>query len=120
MHVHNYNKCITITDIRNFMHSYHGLISVLMLITGLCSYGTPVGVTELILKLRSLYLFGDTRRYHRDYRTYTGIAELILVLRILYWYYGTCTCLTDLILVLRNMYLSYGSYTELILVQKYP
>ena len=43
-----------------------------MLITGLCSYGTPVGVTELMLMLRSL--------------TYSEveITERILVLRNLF------------------------------------
>ena len=46
--MHSYNKHITITDIRNFMHSDHGLIQVIMLITDLCLFGTPVGVTELI------------------------------------------------------------------------
>ena len=81
--MHSYNKHITIIDIRNFMHSYHGLIQVLMLITelnriqtytynklmfirdsrrsyracsyselilitDLCLFGTPVGVTEFI------------------------------------------------------------------------
>ena len=97
MHIHNYNKCITITDIQNFMHSYHGLIQVLKLITDLCLFGTPVGVTELILiqnlclfrtpigvtelrlMLQSLNLFEGTRRYHRDYGTYTGFAELNLI-----------------------------------------
>ena len=48
MHMHSYNKHITIMDIRNFMHSDHGLIQVIMLITDLCLFGTPVGVTELI------------------------------------------------------------------------
>ena len=85
-------------------YSYVGLI----LITDLFSVGTPVGVTELILCktytynrlifirdsrrsyrtylyseliviLRSLHLFGGTRRYHRDFRMCTGIAELILI-----------------------------------------
>ena len=56
-------------------YSYAGLI----LITDLFSVGTPVGVTELILILWSLHLFGGTRRYHRDYETCTGIAELILI-----------------------------------------
>ena len=97
-----------------------------MLITGLCAFRTPVGVTELMLMLRSLNLFGGTRRYHRDYGMYTGISEHVLVLRNLYWSYGTYTCLkelifvyrtysylTDLILVLRNLYLSYGTYTGL-------
>ena len=56
-------------------YSYAGLI----LITDLFLVGTPVGVTELILILWSLHLFGGTRRYHRDYGTCTGIAELILI-----------------------------------------
>ena len=68
MHIHNYNKCITITDIKNFVHSYHRLIQVLMLITGLCSFGTPVGVTELILII-DLCSFG----------TPVGVTELILI-----------------------------------------
>ena len=37
-----------------------------------------------MLMLRSLSLFGGTRRYHRDYGTYTGISEHILVLRNIY------------------------------------
>ena len=45
--------------------------------------GVPVGTTELILVLLSLYLFGGTRRYHRDYGTYNGIAELILIWKYL-------------------------------------
>ena len=124
----------TITGNINFMHLYYELIQVLLHITGLCSYGTPVGVTDLILyraytynrltfirdshrsyrtypysaliliqnlyltdlclfrtpvgvtelmlMLRSLNLFGGTRRYHRDHGTCTGIAELILTLSI--------------------------------------
>ena len=60
-------------------YSYAGLI----LITDLFLVGTPVGVTELILILRSLHLFGGTRRYHRDYGTCTGIAELILIRKYL-------------------------------------
>ena len=60
-------------------YSYAGLI----LITYLFSVGTPVGVTELILILRSLHLFGGTRRHHRDYGTCTGVAELILIRK--YW-----------------------------------
>ena len=60
-------------------YSYAGLI----LITDLFSVGTPVGVTELILILRSLHWFGGTRRYHRDYGTCTGIAELILIRKYL-------------------------------------
>ena len=52
-------------------------------LTDLFSVGTPVGVTKLILILRSLHWFGGTRRYHRDYGTCTGIVELILILKYL-------------------------------------
>ena len=89
-------------------YSYAGLT----LITNLFSVGTLVAVTELILCrtytynrlifsrdsrrsyrtylyseliviLRSLHLFGGTRRYHIDYETCTGIAELILIRKYL-------------------------------------
>ena len=60
-------------------YSYAGLI----LITDLFSVGTPVGVTELILILRSLHLFRGIHRYHRDYGTCIGIAELILIRKYL-------------------------------------
>ena len=76
----------------------------LILITDLGAFKTPIGVTELMLMLRSLNLFGGTRRYHRDYGTYTGISDHILVLRNLYWSYGTYICIQDL-------FLSYGAYT---------
>ena len=95
----------------------------LILLKDLGAFRTPVGVTELMLMLRSLNLFGGTCRYHRDYGTYTGISEHVLVLRNLYWSYGTYTghmelilvyrtysYLTDLILDLRNLYWSYGTY----------
>ena len=42
-----------------------------------------MGTTELILIIRSLHLFGGTRRYHRDYGMYAGIAELILIWKYL-------------------------------------
>ena len=54
-------------------------VTELILITDLCGFRTPVGVTELMLMLRSLHLFGGTRRYHRDYGTYTGFTELNLI-----------------------------------------
>ena len=57
--------------------------SELILIIDLCLFGTPIGVTELIIILRILNLFGGTRRYHRDYGTCTGIAELILIQKYL-------------------------------------
>ena len=73
-------------------------------------------ITERILVLRNLSLYGSTRKY---YKTYTCITELILVFQILYLYYRTYTCISDLILILQSIYLSYGSYTfftELILI----
>ena len=87
--------------------------------------GVPVGTTEFIL-IRSLY--GDTRRYYRNYistsylilvlqslfgcfRSYPGISEHIHVFRILYMYYITYTCISDLTCILRNLYWSYGTYT---------
>ena len=73
----------TITGNINFMHLYYELIQVLLLITRLCLFQTPVGVPELILILWSLHWFGDTRRYRRDYGTCTGIAELILIRKYL-------------------------------------
>ena len=39
----------TITDNINLMHFYYELIRVVLLITGLRLYRSPVGVTELIL-----------------------------------------------------------------------
>ena len=38
----------TITNIRIFMHSYNELIQLLMLITDLCLFESPIGVTKLI------------------------------------------------------------------------
>ena len=52
---------------------------ILILVSDLYLFPSPIGVTEIILILRSLHLFGDTRRYHRDYGTYTGFAELNLI-----------------------------------------
>ena len=48
MHIHNYSEHITITDIRIFMHSYNELIELLMHITDLCIFRSPI---ELILVL---------------------------------------------------------------------
>ena len=94
-----------------------------------------MGTTELILILRSLHLFGGTRRYYGDitecilvlrnlslygstrkyYKTYTGTSYLILVLRSISWSYETYTCITDscisyLILVLRILH---GAYSDI-------
>ena len=93
----------------------------------------PVGITEIterVLVLRNLFLYGSTCKYYKTYTgtsylilvlrsiswsyvTYTCIIELILVFQILYWYYGTYTCISDLIHVLQNLYLFYGTYTGL-------
>ena len=95
-------------------YSYAELIHI----TDLCAFKTPVGVTELMLMLRSLTYsevpVGTTeiterilvfRSTYLSYGTYTGLKELIFV-------YKTYSYLTDLILVLRNLYL----YIELILI----
>ena len=85
----------------------------LILITNLCLFGTPVGVTELILKLHSSHLFRDTRGYHGDYGTYTyftdtgvlvNTTELIQDLYLFYAYGSTrkyYRAYTGLILILR-------------------
>ena len=89
-----------------------------MLIIGLYTYRTPVEVTELMLMLRSLNLFGGTRRYRRDYGTCTGIADLFLYGSTCK-YYGTYTGLTELGHVFQILYMSYRAYTyltELILI----
>ena len=69
----------TITDNIIFMHLYYELIQVLLLITGLRLFGSPVGVTELILMqnlcLYRLMFIWDSRR---SYRT-ESYAELILI-----------------------------------------
>ena len=73
-----YNRLMLIRISRRSYRAYSYV--ELILITNLCSFGTPVGVTELILILRSLHLFGGTRRYHRE------ITERILVLQNLFLY----------------------------------
>ena len=65
------------------LYKYLGLYRLMLIpnlhLTDLCLSRTPVGVTELILILRSLHLFEGTRRYHKDHGTYTGFAELNLL-----------------------------------------
>ena len=93
-------------------------------------------MTERILLLRNLFLYGSTRKYYKtytstsylilvlrsiswSYRTYTCINKLILVFQILYLYYRTYTYISDLVLVLQNIYMylkSYTCLTDLILV----
>ena len=82
MHIHNYNECIIITDIRNFMHSYHGLKQVLKLITSLCLFRTPIGVTEPML----------IQRYINTY-WYLYLSQISRrILQNLYLYHGVYTC----------------------------
>ena len=58
----------------------------LILITDLCSLGTPVGVTKFILVFRILFL---------SYKAYTYLTDLILALRNMYLSYRSYTCFTD-------------------------
>ena len=76
-----------------------------ILITDLCAFRTPVGVTELMLMLRSL-------TYSEVPVVTTEITERILVFRSTYLSYRTYTGLTELILVYRT----YSYLTEFILV----
>ena len=84
----------------------------LILITYLCAFRTPVGVTKLMLRsltysevpvgtteiTECILVFWST---YLSYRTYTGLTELTLVHR-------TYSYLTDLILVLQNLLLYFG------------
>ena len=83
---YTYNRLTFIRDSHRSYRTYP--YSALILIQNLyltdsCLFRTPIGVTELMLMLQSLNLFGGTRRYHRDYGTCTSIAELILILKYL-------------------------------------
>ena len=85
--------------IRDSRRSYRAYsYAELILITDLCSFGTPVGVTELMLMQRYLYLSQISRRS----------------LQNSYLYYGVYTCsvvpvgiteITERILVLLNLFL---------------
>ena len=68
-----------------------------ILITYLCAFRTPVGVTELMLMLRSL-------TYSEVPVGTTEITKRILVFRSTCLSYRTYTCIQDL-------FLSYGVYT---------
>ena len=54
MHIHI--SRITITDNINFMHLYYELIRVILIITGLRLFGSPVRVTDLNL-MQNLCLY---------------------------------------------------------------
>ena len=55
MHKYIYNQYITIKNIIISRHSYNGFIHVLIFITSLCLFRSPLGVTELILIHHSGY-----------------------------------------------------------------
>ena len=70
MHIHI--SRIIITDNINFMHLYYELIRVILLITGLRLFGSPVGVTDLnLMQNLCLYQTYDYSNSRRSYRTYT-------------------------------------------------
>ena len=84
----------------------------LILMTDLCAFRTPVGVTELMLRslTYSEVPIGTTeitehilvfRSTYLSYRTYTSLTKLTLVNR-------AYSILTDLILVLHNLLLYFG------------
>ena len=87
------------TELSVYIRIIFRLIQFLMLITGLCLFGTPVGVTELILGFLILYgaysrildrkipigiteyfLVQSTCRYYRTYSLYRGTRRY-------YWTY---------------------------------
>ena len=102
---------------------------ILILVSDLYVFRSPIGVTEFMLIQRYLirywylYLSHISRRCLQNlyllYGVYTcsevpiGITEIterIHVFWILYMYYKTYTCISDLTCILRNLYWSYGTY----------
>ena len=74
-----------IQDSRRSYKSYS--YAEIILITDLCSFGTPVGVTKFILVFRILFL---------SYIAYAYLTDLILALRNMYLSYRSYTCFTDM------------------------
>ena len=124
--------------IRDSRRSYRAYsYAELILITNLCSFGTPVGVTKLMIIHKYLYtywslylsqisrrswqnlcLYRGTLRY---YKAYTHTIGLILILQRLHLFGGTRRYyrdITERILVLWNLFL-YGSTSKYYLF-KYP
>ena len=101
---------IQILDLFRFLVCYTELIHVLILISSLYSFRSPVGVTELML----------IQRYLNTYR-YLYLSQISYrSLKNLYLYYGVYTCsevpvgiteITERILVLWNLFL-YGSTSK--------
>ena len=114
-----YNRLMFIQDSRRSLQNlylYYGVYTCSEVLVGI------VEITERILILQNLFLYGSTCKY---YKTYTDLTELILVFRSTYWYFRSYTCITELINVcqilymyitelihvLRNLYRSYRTYT---------
>ena len=116
----------TITDIKIFMHSYNELIQLVMLITDLCLFGSPIGVTELITRT---YYKAYTYFLSYTYSELTLIVDLflfrspvghifILISRKTHTYIDFLVCDTELIHILilisrRTHTYSDSSYTVL-------
>ena len=89
-------------------------------------YRTYTCLTELILSLQSEFLYFGYRSTRRHYRTFYWYKSTRRYYRTDSLYRGTrryyriytYSCISDL--VLQSIFLYFGSYTELILVQKYP
>ena len=105
---YSYAELILITDLCLFRTPVG--VTELVHIQNLGLFRTPIGVTELRLMLQSLnlFLYESTCKY---YGTYTDLTEHVLVLQNLDMYFRSYTCLTEHILILRILYWSYGTYT---------
>ena len=86
------------------LYLYYGVYTCSEVLVGITE------ITERILVLQNLFLYGSTCKY---YKTYTGTSYLILVLRSISLFFRYYTCISDLIHVLQNLNLSYGTYTSL-------
>ena len=72
-----YHRLMFIRDSRRSYRTYS--YAELILITDLCAFRTPVGVTELMLMLRNLYLYTDTYTYFTETRVLVGTTELVRI-----------------------------------------
>ena len=115
--------------IRDSHRSYRAYsYAELILITDLCSFGTPVGVKELILIQR--YLYYGVYTCSEVPVGITEITERILVLRNLFLYGSTCKYYLfkcpkrrTLVLISNLSYTHTGvpvGTTEINQIQKYP
>ena len=85
--MNSYNKLICLLVLITVLYSFGSPVGHILVLTAkLCLFRSPVGVTELILiliLLADLYLYRSTHRYYRA-STYTevpvGTTELMLYL----------------------------------------